>query len=87
MVTEKFGGVEAAGGIAMVSALGNLSGFLPPYLVGWIKDSTGNYGYGLLFLAVLSLLGGLLVLRSDGFERRMVMRGAAAQAAVRAGPV
>jgi MFS family permease len=86
MVTERFAGVEAAGGIAMVSALGNLSGFLPPYLVGWIKDTTGNYGYGLLFLAVLSLLGGLQVLRSDGFERRMAGRSAAAEGAVRVGP-
>jgi ACS family tartrate transporter-like MFS transporter len=74
MVSESFSGAEAAGAIAMVSALGNLSGFLPPYAVGWIKDVTGSYGLGLLFLAVLSLLGGVQLLTRDWFERRMAGR-------------
>ena len=78
MVSEAFSAAEAAGGIAMVSALGNLSGFLPPYAVGLIKDATGSYGLGLLFLAVLSALGGLQVLTSDRFERRMAARRAQA---------
>ena len=80
LVTERFVGISAAGGIAMVSALGNLSGFLPPYVVGWIKDMTGNFNYGLLFLAALSVLGGLQVLSNEKFERRMTARTQAAKA-------
>ncbi len=74
LITESFGSSSSAGGIAMVSALGNLSGFLPPYIVGWIKDATGHFTWGLLFLAVLSVLGGLQLLFAGAFERRMSSR-------------
>jgi MFS transporter, ACS family, tartrate transporter len=74
MMSEAFSSREAAGAIAMVSALGNLSGFLPPYIVGWIKDVTGDYGLGLLFLAVLSFLGGAQLLTRDAFERWIAAR-------------
>jgi MFS family permease len=84
MVSEAFSSAEAAGGIAMVSALGNLSGFLPPFAVGLIKDATGSYGLGLLFLAVLSALGGLQLLTTRRFEQRMdVLRDQAVVGAVR----
>jgi ACS family tartrate transporter-like MFS transporter len=69
MTTESFSGGAAAGGIAMVSALGNLSGFLPPYLMGWIKDATGSFQWGLIMLASLSFLGGVQVLFAPRFDR------------------
>jgi MFS transporter, ACS family, tartrate transporter len=72
LTSEAFLGRGAAGGIAMVSALGNLSGFLPPYVIGIIKTETGSFSLGLLFLAVLALIGGLHVLRSPRFERSRV---------------
>ena len=68
LVTESFSGAAASGGIALVSALGNLSGFFPPFIVGWIKDLTGNFTGGLLFLAVLSLLTAVQVLFTNSFE-------------------
>ncbi len=40
----------AAGGIAAINSLGNLAGFSGPYAMGWIKDSTGGFGAGLLCL-------------------------------------
>jgi ACS family tartrate transporter-like MFS transporter len=70
LTTEAFAGGGAAGGIAMVSALGNLSGFVPPYVVGWIRAATGSFAPGLAFLALLGLLGGAQVLLSPWFERR-----------------
>ena len=70
LITEGFPGASAAGGIAMVSALGNLSGFVPPYAVGWIRQQTGSFSYGLLFLAVLALLGAVQLLLVKPFERR-----------------
>jgi ACS family tartrate transporter-like MFS transporter len=56
LITEMFAGAGAAGGIAMVSSIGNLAGFVPSYIVGWIRQLTGSFSLGLLFLAFLSLL-------------------------------
>ncbi len=44
-------GTAAAGGIALVNSIGNLGGFVGPYIVGWIRDSTQSYVAGLYFLA------------------------------------
>jgi ACS family tartrate transporter-like MFS transporter len=35
----------------MVNSLGNLGGFVAPYIVGILKDATGNSQTGLVFLA------------------------------------
>lgn len=50
-------GAAAAGGIAAVNSLGNLSGFFGPYVMGWVKDSTGSFSAGLLCLAGAGLVG------------------------------
>ncbi|MGY3591345.1 MFS transporter [Bradyrhizobium sp. USDA 4350] len=55
-------GPAAAGGLALINAIGSLAGFGGPYVIGWIKDSTGSAVAGLLFLAVLPLLAALLIL-------------------------
>jgi ACS family tartrate transporter-like MFS transporter len=44
-------GAAAAAGLAMINSLGNLGGFLAPYIVGLLNDATGNNRSGLLFLA------------------------------------
>ena len=74
MTTETFSGGATAGGIAMVTALGNLSGFLPPYAVGWIKDTTGGFQWGLVMLAALSFIGGVQVLYAPRFDRYWAAR-------------
>jgi MFS transporter, ACS family, tartrate transporter len=40
-------GSAAAGGIALINSIGNLSGFVGPYVIGWIKDATGETTLGL----------------------------------------
>ena len=35
-------GAAAAGGIAIVNAIGNLAGFAGPYVMGGLKDATGS---------------------------------------------
>jgi ACS family tartrate transporter-like MFS transporter len=55
-------GAAAAGGIALINAVGNLGGFVGPYAVGWIKDVTGNFTYGLLVLAGAVLATGIAAL-------------------------
>jgi ACS family tartrate transporter-like MFS transporter len=54
-------GAAAAGGIALVNAIGNLGGFVGPYAVGWIKDTTGSFEAGLYFLAAFALISAILV--------------------------
>ena len=53
-------GSAAAGGIALVNSIGNLGGFVGPYMVGWIKDSTGSFEAGLYFLAACALASAVL---------------------------
>ncbi len=55
-------GTAAAAGIAMINSIGNLSGFVSPFIVGWIKDVTGSLSGGLHFLAASIAFSALLVL-------------------------
>jgi MFS family permease len=55
------GGIAAAAGIALVNSVGNLAGFVSPYMLGWIKQSTGTTSIGLYILAASMLVGSLIV--------------------------
>ena len=57
------GGAAAAAGIAFVNSVGNISGFVAPYMVGWIKDRTGSPSPALLVIAASMTLASLLVFR------------------------
>ena len=61
LVSESFADTRAAVGIALVSMLGNLSGFVAPYMVGVIIEATDSYRLALAALGVQSALGGLLL--------------------------
>jgi len=56
-------GTAAAGGIALVNSIGNVGGFVGPYLMGWIRDATGGFSAGLLTLAAILVVGAAIVLR------------------------
>jgi len=60
--TAFLAGTGAAAGIAMINSLGNLAGFLSPYLVGWLKTATASNASGMYMLAAFMVLGGLLAL-------------------------
>jgi ACS family tartrate transporter-like MFS transporter len=62
MSSELLSGTGAAAGIALINSVGNLGGFLGPYLVGWIRKQTDSFALALLALAVGSLIGGVLTL-------------------------
>jgi len=53
-------GTAAAGGIALVNSIGNLGGYVGPFVVGWIKDGTGSFEAGLYFLAASALMSGIV---------------------------
>jgi ACS family tartrate transporter-like MFS transporter len=54
-------GDAAAAGIAFINATGNLGGFLGPYVMGWMREATGDYLIGLRLLATAALISGLFV--------------------------
>ncbi len=60
--TAFLAGTGAAAGIAMINSLGNLAGFLSPYLVGWLKQVTASNSSGMYMLSGFLILGALLVL-------------------------
>ncbi|WNW11180.1 MFS transporter [Pseudomonas sp. DTU_2021_1001937_2_SI_NGA_ILE_001] len=53
----------AVAGLALINSIGQLAGFLSPYLVGWIKDQTGSTTVALYTLAALTIVGSLTALR------------------------
>src|SRR5271170_2442985 len=63
--TAWLSGTAAAGAIALINSIGNLAGFGGPYLIGWVKEATGNTSTGLLVLSLLPLAAGLLVFLGD----------------------
>jgi ACS family tartrate transporter-like MFS transporter len=62
LITEGLAGSVGVGGLAIVSSLGNLSGVVAPAVIGWIRSSTGSFALGLLFLAFVAVIGGILPL-------------------------
>jgi D-galactonate transporter len=60
--TAYLGGAAAAAGIALINSFGNLSGFVGPSLMGWIKGVTGTLDSGVYMLAGCLFVGGLLTL-------------------------
>jgi sugar phosphate permease len=60
--TGYLGGVAAAGGIALINALGALGGFVAPNLKAWADRSFGSPQAGLYVLACTTLIGAALTL-------------------------
>ncbi|WP_227980848.1 MFS transporter [Nocardia spumae] len=52
-------GAAAAGGIALINSLGNISGFAGPYITGWLADLTGTQRAGLWVVGVYMVLAGV----------------------------
>ena len=55
-------GASAAAGIAVINSVGNLAGFVSPYMVGAIVDATGSATNGLYAMAGFMTLGALLAI-------------------------
>jgi MFS family permease len=54
-------GTSAAAGIAFINCVGNLAGFVSPYMVGWLNVTTGNPAIGLYAVSACMVAGALLV--------------------------
>lgn len=65
-------GAALAGGIGLINSFGNLSGFVGPYVTGWLKDLTGDFDTGLLVVAGCIALAGVITLALGARLRRDV---------------
>jgi MFS family permease len=59
--TAFLGSAAAAGGIAFINSIGNISGYAAPQMVGLLRDMTGGYEIPMLVVGALVFVAGLLV--------------------------
>ena len=52
-------GTAVCGTIAFINAMGNVGGFVGPYVVGWLKDMTGSFKPGMFALAAMLVAAGV----------------------------
>jgi len=71
------GGTAAAGGIALVNAIGTIGGFVGPTFIGVLRERTGDYSASMVALAVGLVVSATIVL---ALGRAMTPRPAAARA-------
>jgi MFS transporter, ACS family, tartrate transporter len=55
-------GSAAAAGIALINAMGAVGGFIGPYAVGYLKDTTGSFASPLYLLAGILFIGAVLTM-------------------------
>jgi MFS transporter, ACS family, tartrate transporter len=71
MPTMFLSGSAAAVGIATINSIGNLGGFVGPWAIGWIKDQTGSFTGGLVFVAALLVVSAVVTLLVARSGRRV----------------
>ena len=60
MPSQFLTGASAAVGIALINSIGNLGGYVGPFVVGWIRDSTQSFEMGGYFLAGCAFMAALI---------------------------
>ncbi|MEU8876271.1 MFS transporter [Streptomyces javensis] len=60
--TAFLGGTAAAAGLAIINSVGNLAGFVSPYMIGALKDATGSASIPMYVLALTLVVGAAAVL-------------------------
>src|SRR5262245_17903377 len=59
--TRFLSGSAAAAAIGLINSVGNLGGYVGPYLVGFFSQATGSYAGGMLYLAISAILAAVLI--------------------------
>lgn len=62
LATRFLTGTAGAAAVGLINSVGNLGGFVGPYLVGYIKDTTNSFAGGMIFLSLMALAAAGLVL-------------------------
>jgi ACS family tartrate transporter-like MFS transporter len=63
-------GAGAAAGIAMINSVGNLGGFVGPFVIGWLKNVTGTYSAGLYVVAATLAVSAVVTVMLSRQARR-----------------
>ena len=62
MPTSLLSGTAAAAGIAFINSVGNLGGFVGPYVIGLVRTSTGQFKGGFLLVSAALAVSGAIAL-------------------------
>src|SRR5437868_1374666 len=46
-------GIAAAGGLAFINSIGTVGGFAGPSMMGWLREFSGSYTFGLAAVAAI----------------------------------
>ena len=68
--TAFLAGAAVAPGIAAINSIGNLAGYFGPFLMGWIKDATGSFAWGLTTIAAFAVVA-LVITLALGHDERL----------------
>jgi MFS family permease len=60
--TQRLAGTAAAAGIALINSVGNLAGFVSPFMIGWLTDRTHSATAGVSLLGVAAAFAGIVTL-------------------------
>jgi D-galactonate transporter len=72
--TMTLGEYAAAAAIGLINALGNLGGFVGPFIMGYLASHTGSFTGGLVWLLASMIVGGILVLFLGDFRPEATSR-------------
>jgi ACS family tartrate transporter-like MFS transporter len=71
--TSFLSGTAAAASIGLINSIGNLGGFVGPYVVGYVNKMTNSFVGGVLYLSLSALIGAgfILCLRATKQNRQL----------------
>ena len=74
--TAFLGPAAAAGGIAVINSIGNISGYAAPQMVGLVRDYTGSYEVPMMITSLFMLAAACCLLLTPVMAARMAQRAA-----------
>jgi MFS transporter, ACS family, tartrate transporter len=77
--TAWMGPAAAAGGIAVINSLGNISGYVAPQMVGVLRDATGSYEIPMIVASLFMFAAAICILLSPRVAGRPILARATGQ--------
>ncbi|MFS2222646.1 MFS transporter [Pantoea sp. B65] len=71
-------GPAAAAGLAAINSIGNLGGFAGPAIIGWLKETTGDFSLALYCVAGMLVVSAVLTLSIEINRKRKEMKNSLA---------